>query len=317
MGGGKGAWFPLVAMISAIQKILELLIVKDQQTRPLLQYDNFIINCSNQCYIVAIILQTISVKPNSLLPSNTIWIKNLRKHSLYRESSLKLVIHWKPIYLNEFITSEFHVFTQKKRKLNEKETRKSECVFKVECRDWGDLPVLRTSYLVSLKWKYFHTKRRKSKNPGKNFFPLNNTHCNDINRFYKKNLSKFYVKILVNFTRNFMRNFRTIFPKFYPIRYLYILRIFREMEYLRTISEIRNLVNRGPVPKLLPWYPSYDRQLGNNSKSKDNSTELTGSCMVNIRTRESNMLAVAAGRVVNRFWKWSLNDRFCFIFHLF
>ena len=39
MGGGrKGAWFPLVAMVSAIQKILELLIVKDQQTRPLLQY---------------------------------------------------------------------------------------------------------------------------------------------------------------------------------------------------------------------------------------------------------------------------------------
>ena len=47
-----------------------------------------------------------------------------------------------------------------------------------------------------------------------------------------------------------MRNFRTIFPKFYAIRYLYILRIFREIYqkgYLRTVGEIRNLVNRGIV----------------------------------------------------------------------
>ena len=35
-------------------------------------------------------------------------------------------------------------------------------------------------------WKYFHfnlKQTRKSKNPGKNFFALNNTHYNDINRY--------------------------------------------------------------------------------------------------------------------------------------
>ena len=61
-----------------------------------------------------------------------------------------------------------------------------------------------------LKWKYFHTslrsvwkyfhfnlkQTRKSKNPGKNFFALNNTHYNDINRYYQSNLDFFNIKSL-------------------------------------------------------------------------------------------------------------------------
>jgi len=55
----------------------------------------------------------------------------------------------------------------------------------------------RRLYNQIITFRFDLKQTRKNKNPGKNFYVLNNTHYNDINRYKKSNEQTHLIKLLI------------------------------------------------------------------------------------------------------------------------